>query len=76
MEVSGTFNNLLDINSFCQRSGALGPEVQDKVKLSCGAQGKRGRFVTVQRTRVEYNIERPFLYVNEIDVYVPPNGMK
>ena len=63
---SGIVPSIFDINSSCDTSGA-GP---NDIALLCGEYGIRGRIVTVQRTQRVYDVTRPFLYVNEIDVHV------
>ena len=65
LDAEGNFGSLLTINTECGTSG-VGPE---DISLACPTD-TRGRFVTLQRTRVEFDLGRPYLVVNEVDILV------
>ena len=62
-DADGIFGSQLTINTDCGTSG-VGP---DDISLTC-PNDTRGRFVTLKRTRYVFDVGRPFLVINEIDV--------
>ena len=64
-DATGIRGSLLTINTECDTSG-VGP---DDISLMCSEE-TMGRFVTLQRVLIEFDPERPYLIINEIDIFV------